>query len=84
MATNTEPKWWTDIQGFSSTIPSQYVYANAGGVIIDGDKPFMRLSPITGVTVNMSKGPYSDKTCAYCGNVNAPDARKCCGCQHAI
>jgi len=25
-----------------------------------------------------------DKTCQYCGNVNAPDARKCCGCQHAM
>ena len=25
-----------------------------------------------------------DKTCAYCGNVNAPDARNCRGCQHAI
>ena len=25
-----------------------------------------------------------DKHCAYCGNVNAPDARNCCGCQHAI
>jgi len=25
-----------------------------------------------------------DKICAYCGNANAPDARKCCGCQHAI
>ena len=25
-----------------------------------------------------------DKHCPYCGNVNAPDARRCCGCQHAI
>ena len=26
----------------------------------------------------------TSKTCEYCGSVNAPDARRCCGCQHAI
>ena len=30
------------------------------------------------------KNIIKDKVCEYCGSVNAPDARRCCGCQHAI
>ena len=41
------------------------------------------LGPGAWIAVDAKK-PTTDKTCAYCGSVNAPDARKCCGCQHAI
>ena len=88
-----------DITCYGSTIPSQNVggfivdnYSGNIGIGYDmGDRPTgtyndlipQRLYPGAWITVNPVKST-ADKHCAYCGNVNAPDARKCCGCQHAI
>ena len=60
-----------------STIPSQYQYERAY-------RNYAILGPGQFIPVNFDSKKYEQKHCAYCGNVNAPDARSCCGCQHAI
>ena len=70
-----------------STIPGQYIIGHDMGDRPTGeyvDYIPQRIDSERLVIIERVADTVTSKTCEYCGSVNAPDARRCCGCQHAI